>query len=110
MSEAFVTVRNASTGDMLFEHQLDRNVAQVINKALLLGRREFTAPQQPAVATLVLKEFDQWFGKIQEMIEEGCRSSALGTSYEDYVRKAVFQLLGVHPQVEEKELYGDFSV
>jgi hypothetical protein len=110
MGQAVVTVRDASSGTILMEQQFDRDVAQVISKSLLLGRREFIIPLESKVAMSALKQFDVWFAKILEMVEDGCRSSSVGTSYETHVHRAVFERLGIHPQVQEPEIFGEFSV
>ena len=110
LSETVIVVQDSGTGAVLMEQQFDRDVAQVIAKSLLLGRREFSSPANSGVAQCALKEFDQWFANIRDMVDEGCRSSSVGTSYEEQVHKAVFNQLGIHPKVEEPELFGEFSI
>jgi hypothetical protein len=60
MDQAMLVVRNGST-DVLMEGLYPRSVAQVIIKALLMGRRSFTYPTEISVADAALKGFSEWF-------------------------------------------------
>jgi len=55
MGQTSLAIRSGS--HTLFDKQLRRSVAQVIAKALLLGRRKFNYPVDDSVATATLKEF-----------------------------------------------------
>lgn len=55
---------------------------------------------------VALDEFFEWFPRIMEKIEEGCRSSALGTRFEDQVYSATMKKLGLHAELKNKELFG----
>lgn len=105
MDQAIVVVKSDS-GEILLEKQYPRDVAQVIVKALLTGRRTFTAPSHVEVAKEVLSQFDSWFHKIVDRIEDGCAASAVGTSYEHKVHHAVMAALHLNVFVTAPEFYG----
>ena len=108
MGEATLVVRNGS--DTLFERQFQRSVAQLIIKALLLGRRKFSFPIDKATAEAALKEFSRWFPKILEKISTGCGMSAVGTSYEERVHAAVLEVLHLDPNILEPEFFGKLRI
>jgi len=104
MGESTLVVRNGS--DVLFEGQYPRSVAQVIVKALLLGRRKFSFPVDAASADVGLKEFSKWFDRVLEKISTGCGMSAVGTSYEERVHVEVLNVLHLDPNIQEPEFFG----
>ena len=105
MDQTVVVVRS-HTGEILLEKQYPRVVAQVIVKALLTGRRTFTAPSHVDVAQEVLSQFDPWFHKVVGRIEDGCAASAVGTSYEQKVHDAVMAALHLNVFITVPEFYG----
>jgi hypothetical protein len=108
MGQATLIVRDGS--ETLFEDQLQRSVAQVIIKALLLGRRNFSFPVDESAATTTLKEFSKWFPKVLEKITAGCGMSAVGTSYEERVYHAVLEMLHLDPNILEPEFFGNVTI
>lgn len=108
MDQATVVVRNGS--DVLVQGQYPRSVAQVIVKALLLGRRSFAYPVESTGAEATLNEFERWFPKIIDRITTGCAMSAVGTSYEEHVHDAVFKALHLDVNITKPELFGRISL
>lgn len=109
MQDALLVMKNAH-GKVLLENQYPQPVAEVILRAVMLGRRSFSVPQSQYCAQAVLKAFDPWMGDIQDRIEEGCRISAIGTKYEAEVRQMVFQNLGVDAKVSAHNATGHFDL
>jgi hypothetical protein len=109
MAVATLAVNDASTNQSLFNETLDRDVAQVILRSALMGRRIFRAPTDPTTAQAALSAYLAWVPPLLTMIEDGCRASALGTRYEEQVRAAVMSRLGVHPHIGKEELFGEFA-
>ena len=101
-------VRNGS--ETLFEAQIERSIIQVIIKALLLGRRNFSFPLGEAAAEATLKEFANWFPKVLDKIATGCGMSAVGTSYEERVYFAVLEALHLDPAILEPEFFGHLII
>jgi hypothetical protein len=108
MMENILIVRNGT--QTLFEQQLERSVAQVIIKALLLGRRKFSYPVNGAAATVTLNQFSNWFPKVLEKITAGCGMSAVGTSYETKVHAAVLDFLHLDRNIMAPEFFGDLAI
>jgi hypothetical protein len=110
MNNAFVVVRNAQTDSVLLEETLPRDVAHVIVRSLLMGRRQFDAPTEPDAAAATLQAYFAWIPSILNDLEEGCRTSALGTRFEDQVREAAMKRLHLNPNIDKKELFGEFDL
>jgi hypothetical protein len=108
MEQATLVVKSGP--ETLFEAQLQRNVAQVIIKALLLGRRKFSYPINESAATAALREFSRWFPKVLKKIADGCGMSAVGTSYEERVYLAVLEILRLDPNILGSEFFGNVTI
>jgi len=109
MGQAMLVVKDGGT-EILTENQYPRSIAQVIIKALLMGRRKFYYPTEVGDAETALKSFAGWFPKVLNKIAVGCGMSAVGTSYEDAVYKAVLEALHLDPNISSPEFYGELSV
>jgi hypothetical protein len=108
MGQATLVVRSGS--EVLMERQYPRSVAQVIVKALLLGRRNFNYPVESTVAETTLQGFLKWFSKVQDKIAIGCGMSAVGTSYEDQVYFEVLSTLHIDPNILAPEFFGRLAL
>jgi hypothetical protein len=106
MGQAILLVRNGST-DVLLEGHYPRSVAQVIVKAILMGRRDFSYPAEVASAEAALEEFSKWLPTVLDKIATGCGMSAVGTSYEEDVYQAVLEMLHLDRNVFSPEFYGE---
>lgn len=109
MDQALVSITNGLT-DVLFEAQFPRSVAQVIVKALLMGRRNFSFPTETASAERALEELSKWLSKVRQKIATGCGMSAVGTSYEEEVHDAVLEMLHLDKNVFSPEFYGELRI
>jgi hypothetical protein len=109
-SETHLVVRDLAREAILAEGMYPREVAEVIVRALLMGRRNFDVPADALVARSVLAEFKGWFSNIHDRIEEGFRASALGTRFETELRRVVMAMLGIDARVEIPVLFGRFEI
>ena len=95
-------------GHPILEKELPAPVAEVILRALLLGRRRFAVPTDPKVAKKCVDEFFPWIAKIKGKIDDGWRNSALGTQFEERVLRAVYSELQIHNECATTETYKRF--
>lgn len=79
-------------------------VAEIIVRAILLGRTNFDFPTDQSLAKSVLVEMLSWMNTLQDMLGEAIADSAAGSGYEDAVRADTLTNLGVHQAVLEKTL------
>lgn len=110
MTNAILDVRDSSTGSVVISGTFPRDTAQLIVRAILMGRRSFDVPIDDTIAGAAMTRFLAWFPGIVDKIERGCRSSALGTRFEEQLLARVMDRLKLHPKVGEKELFGKFVV
>jgi hypothetical protein len=75
-----------------------------------MGRRIFKIPMEDTAAAACLDEFQEWFPSILHKIEEGCRSSALGTRFEDQVSAATLKKLSLDQRMQKQDVYGTFLI
>lgn len=94
--ETLVLVTDTTTGLTLLDRTYSNEVAEVIVRALLIGRRSFAVPSEVVVARAVLGAYRSWALEISQKIEEGCALSAVGTRFEHAVRAAVLRRLELH--------------
>lgn len=95
------------TGDrdrMLFRATLDTTVAEVIVRALLMGRSQFRVPAIPAEAASVLARFLAWFDGIQADLLGAINETAFGTGYEDRLTVEVYRQLGLDVRAGARSL------
>jgi len=98
------------SGIKKMEGQYPRSTAQVIVKALLMGRRKFSYPTEKADGEAALQGFSGWFPKILEKISIGIGMTTIGTGYEEDVHDAVFKQLHMHWNISEPEFYGSVTL
>ncbi len=91
-------------GNVIYEDSIPWSVGEVIVRACLLGRREFTVSSNERVAERALREFHDWFREIDARLKTAIVESSLGTGYEDKLTQEVYRLLGLHPEVGESVL------
>ena len=95
-------------GHPILEKELPAPVAEVILRALLLGRRRFAVPTDPKVAKNCVDKFFPWIEGVQGRINDGWRDSALGTQFEERVHRAVYSELQIHNECATAEVYKRF--
>jgi len=105
MDQALLVVKSEA-GEILLQGQYPRSIAQTIVKALFIGRRVFSAPNDITAAEAALQQFQNWFSKVSDRIADGCAASAVGTSYEQHVYQAVLAGLHLDPNIMTSEFYG----
>ena len=84
-------------GVAMYGEMVPWSVAEVIVRACLIGRREFSVRLDANAADVALRGFREWFGEIERRLSGAVADSALGTGYEEQLRGEVFKLLGVDP-------------
>jgi hypothetical protein len=109
MGEAVLTVTDGND-KRLVEKQYSRSVAQVIVKALLLGRIKFSVPMEEEAAGQALSAVADWLPKVMGQIDEGFRASTVGTKYEAQVYQEVLRQLAIHPRAADAEVFGELTV
>ena len=91
-------------GTVIYQASIPWSVAEVIVRACLLGRREFTVSSSERVAERALREFHDWFRNIDARLKTAIADSSLGTGYEEQLTREVYRLLGLHPVVGDSVL------
>ncbi|HEX8817285.1 MAG TPA: hypothetical protein VF753_17455 [Terriglobales bacterium] len=107
LHQAVIEVRNPASSEVMLHAQYPRAVAQVIVRALLLGRRRFVAPENQESAEEALATFDKWLPTIVEKVEESARMTAMGTKYEQQVLSACFRALNLDIRATAPQFYGE---
>lgn len=79
-------------------------VAEIIVRAILLGRSKFDFPTDDAIARITVAHSEKWISAIREALEDAVAASAAGSGYEDAVRLEVLSLLGIHATSLDKTL------
>jgi hypothetical protein len=110
MNDTALLIREEDSGRIFLDKVYPRAVAEIIVRALLMGRRNFTIPANTNMAEKVLSAFVHWFEEIDERIERGCQSSAVGTRYEDDLRAALLRKLKLHRDAGKQEVFGRFVI
>jgi len=109
MGQSTLLIRD-SHQTVLLEGEYPRSVAQIIVKALFLGRRNFSFPIDEASAEITLKGFSRWFPKVLEKIQSGCAMSAVGSRFEEGVHNAVLEALHLDPSIQAPEFFGHIQI
>ena len=89
---------------VIYEASIPWSVAEVIVRACLLGRSDFTVSAKREMAECALREFHDWFLDIDGRLKRSIADSSLGTGYEVQLAREVYRLLGLHPAVGDRHL------
>ena len=98
-----IEVRTQS-GSVAYHGTHPRPVAEAIVRALLWGRSQFSVSTDRKAMDDAVNKFLLWIAQTEEDIETAISESALGTGYEDDLRREVYNRLGIHPLSGAKEL------
>jgi hypothetical protein len=74
------------------------DVAEIVVRAILLGRRKFEFPTDSAVAGSILDDAHSWIAEIKQVLDETIDASAAGSHYEGAVRQAALTALGIREE------------
>lgn len=83
-------------GKVAYSGTHTKPVAEAIVRALLLGRSTFSVSEDREVMDRAVNEFLKWVAATDKAINEAISESALGTGYEELLKKEVYQRLGIH--------------
>jgi hypothetical protein len=100
----------AKSGETVYRGSFDQVVAEAIIRSLLWGRSVFSVSSDRKAMMLAVSDFIEWFSKINAEIDKQIAVSALGTGYEDALRREVFSRLGVHPMAGANQLPSEIQL
>jgi hypothetical protein len=84
-------------GNVAYHGVHPKAVAEAIIRALLWGRSQFSVSTDRKAMDNAINDFLIWAMKTEGDIERAISESALGTGYEDALKKEVYSRLGIHP-------------
>jgi hypothetical protein len=85
-------------------------VAEVLVRAILLGRESFSFSADRIVASAAVSEFLAWFDDIRLRLQAGIDESSFGTGYEERLKTEVYRRLGIDPRAGEWVLPADMNL
>ncbi|MDT6939348.1 hypothetical protein RI570_04215 [Brucella pseudogrignonensis] len=97
-------------GAVIYEKNHSRSVAEAITRAILWGRSSFSISPQPRTMEQAISKFIDWASGIDTEIEKLVTDSAVGTGYEEALKKEVYKQLGVHQLAAAKFLPSEISL
>jgi len=97
-------------GGVILHVNLPRMLADVLVRALLMGRRSFSIPLDADSARELMQEFWNWLPPLLNNIKAECASSSLGTRFEGEIEKAAMTMLGWSHRLIEPDPYGYFRL
>jgi hypothetical protein len=98
-----------SHGSRLLEGAYPLTCAEVLVRAVLLGRRSFALPVDEDICRELLRKFAPWVRELDEEIAQAQANSALGTKYERDLRAAVLSHLGISEAASAPHVWGEHS-
>jgi hypothetical protein len=99
-----------TSGGVAYEGTHPRAVAEAIIRALLWGRSVFSVSSDRKAMDHAVNQFILWVSDIEGDIETAITESALGTGYEDVLKREVYNRLGIHPLSGAKTLPSQISL
>ena len=91
-------------GDVALKREFVQPLAEALIRCLLWGRSVFSISSDRATMAIAVDRFIEWLSAIDVEIDRLIAESALGTGYEDALRKEVYARLKVHPMTGAKRL------
>jgi hypothetical protein len=88
---------NTNTGITAYAATHPRPVAEAIVRALLWGRSTFSVSTNRKAMDEAVNQFLIWVSQAEKDIETAITESALGTGYEDALKREIYGRLGIHP-------------
>lgn len=110
LAEASLSIKDSETGRTVLQDTYATVVADIIVRAIMIGRREFIATLDEDLANSALDEFVKWFKMIIELIEKGCASSSIGTKYEEALFSNVLTKLKFDPAIMQPLVFGTYKI
>jgi len=96
LNQATLTVES-NQGAVLLQRTWDIMVGEVVLKALLMGRRQFSVPENHEVAETVMGGFRALLEEYESLLEELLAQSPLGPRYDSEVRGRVARATRIRP-------------
>jgi hypothetical protein len=103
MGQTEIDIAFAGMKDSL-QLSVQRDVGEIIVRALLLGRSKFAYPTEEEVAREVIADSKAWLASIAAKIEDLVSKSSSGSGYEGSVTTQVLEMLGIHRAAFEDHL------
>jgi len=97
-------------GTKIFEATLPSPVAESIARSVLWGRSDFSLSSDAKIMNRALSEFLKWAVQIEKNVSTAIAESALGTGYEDALRREIYARLGIHPLASVATLPNQISL
>jgi hypothetical protein len=91
-------------GTTILDETYVKAVGEGVVRAVLWGRSSFSLSSDRKVMEAAVTDFIGWIADIQKEVGQAIMDSALGTGYEDQLRREVFARLGIHRAVGNKIL------
>lgn len=100
----------SSDGKPVYEASHPKAVGEAIARAILWGRSAFSLASDEKLMNRALDKFLPWATEIDSDVSRAISESALGTGYEDAVKREVYSRLGIHPLAGAKVLPHEISL
>lgn len=110
MMDRYEIIISTRTGEIAYEGDHVRSVAEAIIRSLLWGRSIFSISDDKTSMETAVSAFISWMSQIDNEINKLILESALGTGYEDALKQAVYSQLGVHPLAGARDLPSEISL
>jgi hypothetical protein len=94
----------SNSGATVYEGTHPNSVAEAIVRSLLWGRSQFSVSSDAKAMDKGLAQFLTWVSEIEKNIATAIAESALGTGYEDALKREIHSRLGIHPLLADKTL------
>lgn len=109
LGDAELTIEDAK-GNPLLSHTYRTPIAEAIARAVLWGRSSFSVSSDPAAMNRAIDKHLVWLEGIRAEIDKAIENSALGTGYEDALRRAVYVALRINENALNKILGHSISL
>lgn len=99
----------SESGTKIYEGSHPSSIAEAIVRALMWGRSVFAVGSDRPSMEQAVTRFLDWVSGIEREIDAAIANSALGTGYEDALKKEIYARLGIHPLSAAKTLPSEIA-
>ena len=97
-------------GTKIFEATYSKAVGEAILHAILWGRSSFRLSSDPKAMDAAVTAFIAWTADIRRTVSDAISDSALGTGYEEQLRREVFLKLGINESAGKTALPSNIAL